>query len=198
MEITPTRSVDPMLIARLSAGDAAAFRQVFDLYHQKLYAFSLKFTKSRVLSEEIVQEVFIKVWENRAGLNPELSLGAYLYKITQNKVFDFLKKAALDQSVKKGLIRHVERMCDPIEADIFLAEYETIIKAAISQLPPQRKLIFEMSRDQYLSHEEIARQLGIAKNTVKVQIVKASRFIREYLHRHADIPLALAAWLALA
>ncbi len=76
MEKTPTRPVDSTVIARLAAGDAAAFRQVFDLYHPKLYASSLKFTKSRVLSEEIVQEVFIKVWENRAGLNPELSFGA--------------------------------------------------------------------------------------------------------------------------
>ena len=124
-------------------------------------------------------------------LNPDLYFRAYLYKITQNKVFDFLKKAALDQSVKRGLIRRVERMSDPIEAGIFLAEYEAIIKDAINQLPPQRKLIFEMSREQYLSHEEIAQQLGVARNTVKVQIVKASKFIREYLHRHADIPLPL-------
>ena len=184
-------SDEKYLVALVAQGDEGAFRQIFDLYRDKLYAYSLKFTKSKVSAEEIVQEVFIKIWENKARLNPELSFRAYLYKITQNQVFDYLKKAANDITFRKAMIRWVDSYADRVEDGVIMAEYEEVVRQAVEQLPPQRKLIFQLSRDHYMSHEEIATQLGISKNTVKVQIVKAGKFIKEYFYHRTDVMLSL-------
>jgi RNA polymerase sigma factor (sigma-70 family) len=92
------------LVINLIAGDERAFRAIFDRYRDCLYGYCLKFTKSKEAAEEIVQDVFVKVWETRSNLNPDLSFKAYLYQITKNLAFNFLKKAAGESSFKKKIL----------------------------------------------------------------------------------------------
>lgn len=175
---------------RLITGDEAAFRAIFDLYRDRLFCYCLKFTKSREAAEEIVQDVFIKVWENRQAVNPDLSFKAYLYQITKNLAFNFLKKAAGEVSFKRKVLLYLEVAHNQPEEACILQDYEQLAEKAIQMLPPQRQLIFRMSRREGMSHEEIAAILGISKNTVKVQIVKASKTLRDFFQLHTDIAVS--------
>lgn len=177
------------LVIHLIAGDEGAFRAIFDRYRDRLYGYCLKFTKSKEAAEEIVQDVFVKVWENRSSLNPDLSFNAYLYQITKNLAFNFLKKAASETLFKKRILPYLEVAHSRPEDDCLYRDYERLADKVIKLLPPQRQLIFQMSRQSGMSHDEIATSLGISKNTVKGQIVKASKTIRDYFRLHSDIAL---------
>src|SRR5687767_15918534 len=93
------RSVTPLgeqaLVAQLVQGDATAFTEIYSLYQDKIFAFALRLVKDRAVAQDMVQEIFIKLWEKRALVKAELSFGAYLRKMAQNHLFNYLKKASL-------------------------------------------------------------------------------------------------------
>jgi RNA polymerase sigma-70 factor (ECF subfamily) len=128
------------------------------------------------------------VWRKKEQLNPALSLNALLFKITKDLSFNYLKKAARELTFRLAL---KEKVCHAptnfTEDQVLSEEYDQMAAMAIDELPPQRRTIFMMRRQGGMSYEEIADQLGISKNTVKVQLVKASKFLKEYFISHTDI-----------
>lgn len=179
------------IIKKISNGDHRAFRQIFDQYKDVLYGYSLKLTKSQEMAEEAVQETFIKIWQSRSGLNTELSLKAYLYKITQNHIFNTLRKAANHSKLKEEIFYQQLNTHFSTEDQIVYHELEVFKEKAIADLPARRQLIYKMSRTDGLSHEEIAAQLGISQHTVKDQMVKALKSIKKYLKIHTDIAVSV-------
>ncbi|MFY0628486.1 MAG: RNA polymerase sigma-70 factor [Reichenbachiella sp.] len=161
-------------------GDSKAFGRIYERYVDKLYFYSLKFVKSPEIAEEIVQGVFVKIWEIRAKINLELSFDAFLYQITKNQTLNFLKRQAYENRFKEQLIPIYTRGIDATENQILMNETSSIIHRAIDELPEKRQAIYRMSRLEGLDHNGIATKLGISKNTVKVQIVKATKFVRSY------------------
>ena len=182
-----SKNIEKELAKKVANGDHQAFGIIFDQYKDVLYGYSYKLTKSRVLAEEAIQEVFLKFWQNRTNLNPDLSVKAYLYTITRNHLFNTLRNAAYDHTLKQQLFYHRQDSHCSTEDQLIYRDLETFKNQAVASLPPKRQQIFQMSRTQGLSHEEIARQLGISQHTVKDQIVKALKSIKKYLRRHADI-----------
>ncbi|MCW3466705.1 RNA polymerase sigma factor [Chitinophaga nivalis] len=174
-------------ILKIKDGDTAAFRELFYTYKDALFCYACKLSRSSELAEEAVQEVFMKVWINRQQLNPDLSIQSYLYTATRHCIFNILKKAALDASLRQAIFYHQPTAANTTDDEIRNAELQRVKTKVLDLLPPQRKLIFCLSRIDGLSHEEIAQKLGISKSTVKDQIVKASRFLKQELHTHHDI-----------
>lgn len=178
------------LVRRIKKDDEEAFRRVYDFYKSRLYYFALKFTKSAFHAEDVVQEVFIKIWETRKSLNPDLSFRSFIFTMTYHALINFLRKAAYDERIKKEL-------CAFMEEQELLTEYgqdqqsEKILYDAIDRLPPKRKEIFRMAKLEGKSYAEIAASLNISKDTVRLQIVEANKWIREFFrHRHNVIPAA--------
>ena len=144
--------------------------------------------KQPQLAEEVVLDVFMTVWKKRTQLDSSLSLDPLLFKISKDLSFNYLKKALREQRLFSQLTTlEVHPSANATEAHLLTEEYEALATRAIDQLPPQRRIIFALHRQEGLSYEEIAQQLGISKNTVKGQLGKAARFLREYVARHADI-----------
>ncbi|HVI46877.1 MAG TPA: RNA polymerase sigma-70 factor [Chitinophaga sp.] len=168
-------------ISKIKAGDTAAFRELFYAYKDALFGYACKLCRSPEMAEEAVQEVFMKVWINRQQLDPSLSIRAYLYTAIRHCIFNILKKAALDENLRQAVFYHQPVAANTTEDDVNAAELQRMKSRMLDMLPPQRKLIFCLSRIEGLSHEEIAIRLGISKNTVKDQIVKARRFLRQQL-----------------
>lgn len=189
---------DEYLITQLRRGNAQAFERLFADQHPRVYAYCRKFVKREELAQEVTLDVFVTVWKKRTQLDTNLSLTAFLFKITKDLSFNCLKKVAREQAFQSELAaRNRRSAANTTEAQVQWQEYDKMATQAIDQLPPQRRKIFAMRRQQDMSHEEIAQQLGISKNTVKVQLVKASKFLREYFATHADISflwILLVAW----
>lgn len=181
---------EPELVARLSRGDLAAFRIIHDHYWNGIFKTSLSYLKSTEWAQDIVQDVFLKVWEKRASFAEVHQFPAYLHKMVRNELISALRKKWEEKPLP-----HYE---DSIPADCFHPEHhmdarkiQSLIHKAREQLSPQQQLIFTLTRDQGMSHEEIAKQLGIDKRTVSNHITIALNKLRLALKEYPDLFLLL-------
>jgi RNA polymerase sigma-70 factor (family 1) len=181
-----TKEVERELIERLISGDEIAFRRVFDHYKNRLYSFCLKLTKSDERAEEIVHDVFLKVWLHREKINPELSFNAFVFKITKNLSLNFLRKAALDSALKRRLFLEIEKADQSTMNLLTSIDYEHSLQKAIEHLPPQQQIVFKMSRIEGYTHAEIAEKLHLAKGTVKNYMILAVENVSKFLNIKAD------------
>lgn len=177
------------LFTLAAAGDEEAFTKIFHHYNKKLYPFVLKITKSESASEEIVQDVAMVIWEKRVRMAALDNYASYIFKMAANKTFNYLKEVASEDKMLKQVLQNMEFFRSLTEEIIDSKEKEAIVKAAIDELPPQRKIIYKLSREEGLTHKEIAKQLDISQNTVKNQMVEALRFIRGKLQTASVIIL---------
>jgi RNA polymerase sigma-70 factor (family 1) len=176
------------LLVLLQEGSRGAFKTIYLSYYNKIYVYALKFTKSTDLAEDIAQDVFIKVWENRQSLTEITFFRGYLFTICKNQTLNLLSRAATEARIKTSILSAFAGFHSDDENKIQSAEYERLLNEAIEHLPPKRKEIFRLCKVEGLSYEEAAGRLGITTGTVNDHIVKATRSVREYLLKY-DITL---------
>lgn len=184
-------SNDKLLLQQLIAGNEQAFLTIFNTYKKEVYAYSLSILKSQTYAEEIVQEVFLKIWIKRNDLDVSLAFKPYIIVITKNMCLNFLKKAAYDNKMREEIFYQSQKSFNPIYDQIQNKELENLQKEALNLLPPRRRLIFEMSRNEGKSYKEISQELGISLNTVKSQMNKALETLRIFLLKNSDISFTL-------
>ena len=182
---------DTELVTLLIQNNEAAFSELYVRYKDKLYYFCLHLLKSKEEANDIVQEIFIRLWESRSFINPELSFSSFLYTMARNRILNYFRDIDIDEKVKQILSAQKITEEEAIDSKIIYTEYQMILQNAISQLPPQRQKIFNMSRIESMSHKEIAAELGISVNTVQEHISEALKFIKVYFSKHADISISL-------
>jgi len=171
------------LFVAVSNGDEAAFKTLFALFRSKAYAVGMKWTKSPYAAEEITQNVFINIWVSRARLPMVNDPEAYLYSVIYNRVSQYLKNEA-NQSAILSHFGNSRQYSNETEESIYAAECQKYLDSAIAQLSPQRKIIYELTHMQGKSYNEIAEALNISRNTVKTHLVKAVKFIRNYMREN--------------
>src|SRR4030095_14922585 len=154
------------LFARMSAGDEAAFAQIFYHYTQCIYSYILNKTKSPETAEEVVQEVFTKVWQSRENFSEVNNYESFLFTMASNKLVDFLRKMAHDQKIKKQVWQAIGNASNITIEELDLKHSQELINIAVEQLSPQRKKIFLMNKEQGLSRQEIADRLNLSVSTV--------------------------------
>lgn len=184
------------LVREVRDNNEEAFRQLFDLYRDDIYTYGLSLLKRKEYAEEILQDTFLKVWMHRTQLDPGQSFRSYVFTISRNLTLNFLRKAANDRKLRNELFSMKVKVFNPIEEIMQEKELERIKTEAINLLPPRRRRIFEMSRFEGKSYEDISRELGISLSTVKNQMSKALETIRDFLQVHGDISwsVLLLAW----
>ncbi len=175
------------LTARIKTGDIEAFEYLYRRLHGRVFHYCFGLTKSKEVSEEILQEVFVKIWEKREQMDPERAVQALIYKMTRDLAFNYLKKAARDESLQVEIIAHFVYSNALTESEVIYNDYWKFAETAIAQLPPQCLRVYRLRCEQGLSYEEIGEELSISKNTVKVQLVKAAKRIKSFLCTHADL-----------
>ena len=175
------------LISRIKEGDESAFRIVFDLYSSKLYAFSYRFLKEKEPCQEVVQEVFLNLWINRAKLDTQYPIAPYLYTITRRLTLNVLRHVATSQSAMDKMWLNVKKVSNETEEEVFLEDLSRFTEQVLSKMPKQQQLIFRMSRHQELSYDEIAEELDISRNTVKNHLVAALKTLRTQLNKAFSI-----------
>lgn len=185
------------ILNAVSEGDEKSFRKLFHLYKQDIYAYAMHFTHSETASEEIVQDIFMKLWLHKETLGAITSFPAYLYTITRNRCFDHLKKLSHEQSLKQELIREAGVSGENPETTVIYNNYNHLIQEALKLLPPQQKKIYTLSFYHGRKQEEIAQSLHISRNTVKVHLSKARAAVRNYLAAYLDTVIFLIMMLFL-
>ena len=186
-----------LLITQLKEGNAKAFRKVFDTYRNHVYAYSFSLLKDKLSAEEIVQDVFLKIWLNRFNLNPELSFRSYIFTITKNLTFNSISKASNYKKLKGELSFKTQNSYSPIEDLIHDKEYDRLKQEALNSLPAKRKKVFELSRIEGMSYMEISQELGISIQTVKNHMSKALNNMSDFLKASGEISFLLISFFGI-
>jgi len=173
--------IDKYTVLRLKNGDKEAFSQIFQHFSKKVYYFSMGYLKATNEAQDIVQEVFIKLWEKRAMLEEEKSISGFIFTLTYRCIMDFFRKKKASQFFFEQVLRDNLHASRATEEEIFFNELNSMYQKAIEQLPPKRKEVYLLSRHEGLTYQEIATRLNISIKTVENQISEALRFLRNYL-----------------
>ena len=168
------------LIKKIKEGDTAAFSQLYEAYFLKVYNFSQLYISSSVEVAEIVQDVFVRVWESRHLFDEDRNFEGLLFIITRNLIFNYNRKYFNELNFKMTALRGMEQSYN-MEDELEAADLAQFINSLVSQMPPQRQKIFRMSRERKLSNKEIAMQCAISEKAVERQITFALKFLKENL-----------------
>jgi len=182
---------DVELFSEMSGDNEEAFDAFFYRYNTKVYSFILHMVEVEMVAEELVHDVFLKLWLNRRGLGEIVNPGNYLFVTAKNHALNQLEKMANERQGKSRLgARPAVLGADP-EEEFFYKESLALVAEAILQLPEQQRIVFQLSRDGGLSREQIADQLNISPNTVKNHLGAARKKIQQYLHDHGKVVAAV-------
>lgn len=174
------------LLSLLAIGDRAAFTRIYTEHYTILYRYLYIVTKSAEEAEEILQDVFLKLWIKRATLTGVISLKDYLFRMAKNRVFDEKRKNKHRNQYMKAINPEQENDNDIFDG-IILKEYHQVVQRGIAQMPERRQQIFMMNAQEELPAREIAERLDLTLAVVKKQLYEAQHYLRKYLEEHGDM-----------
>lgn len=176
---------DVSLVRLLKEGDKPTFELIFNKFSKKLYYFAFSYVHSQTESEEIIQNVFVSLWENRDGLSEAFPIQNYLYKVTINHIYNYFKHRLVRRRYVENMI--VEGTDEDQEAMQYILtnDLEEVVYKIVEELPKRQQIIFRLSRLEGLSHAEIAQRLEISVRSVENQIYRALKYIREKLSKES-------------
>ena len=174
--MTLNYSINSILV-NVIQGDQVAFGKLYRHYHTPALKFCIYLLKDEEEAENMVHDVFIKIWEKRALINPALNFNSYLFTCLRNMAFDYLKQVEKSQLLRQRYLERMEQVHEYETEDIELRI--ELLHTAINSLSEKRKQILLLNVESGKSYQEIAELLRISKNTVKNQLVKAKQLLRE-------------------
>jgi len=187
-----TNKVQQEINIRLRSGDHQAFVEIYDANAKVLYHFVKKYIQNNAVIDDIIHDSFLLLWKSRDRIKVAHPVSHYLFRITRNQVFKELKKQIRTAEVfPLSTTPLFDEACKSYTAEESLIdkEYDSIYELAINRLPPQRKRIFKMSREEGLSYKEIAGDLEISSQTVKEHMSLAMKSIKDYIAKEHHILL---------
>ncbi|MGJ1534889.1 RNA polymerase sigma factor [Sphingobacterium multivorum] len=180
-----TTANNKLLIA-LSDGDEHAFFTLYDQYSHALFSTIFRMVKDRQVSEEIVQDVFLKVWQKRSTIDPNRSFKSWIFTIAKNDVISWYRKLAKETAMQENLYHHFEQLyLMETESDMHEKQAE-LLERALNTLSERRKEIFVLCKLEQKSYEEVAQKLNISVSTVSNAMVKSNQHIRQFVQDHYD------------
>lgn len=179
------------LLSLIADGDKQAFQAIYNHYWNNVYSTALAYLKSTEWAQDIVQDIFIRVWEKRDHLTRIDNFSSYLFIMVRNELITALRKKWHGSALPDNYLDSLpSNLLDPVQS-LDSKQQEALIQKAIDQLSPQQQRIFNLTRQQGLSHEAIARQLGIDKRTVSNHATMALNKLRQVLKDNPDVFLVI-------
>ena len=186
MNNTDTPINEREIVLRLIDGDEDAFCELYATYKNRLLYFAMRFVKSRDFAEDIFQDAFTVIWQGRRFIDPNASFSSYLYTIMRNRILNQIRDMEKEDTLKESILSQAIDYSDDTKNNILSGVLKNIIQKAFESLTPRQQEIFRMSREELLSHKEIADKLGISIHTVQEHISLALHTIRTYLTKYSD------------
>jgi RNA polymerase sigma-70 factor (ECF subfamily) len=171
---------DSELAQKIRNSEKAAFQELFERYAPRIYQFSVSYLKNNPDAEELVQEVFLKIWEKRETLDQSKNIKAYIFKIAVNAIYDFIRKKNIEAVFADFARANFERTTDITWHSVIFEEMTTRLTRLIARLPEQQRNVFYLSKDEGLSNDEIAEKLNLSKRTVENHLYRAVSFLKEH------------------
>ena len=176
---------EKILIAGLIQDDESAFCELYALYKNRLMFFAMKFLKSKEFAEDVFQDAFTSVWQNRRFLNPDSPFAPYVYTIVKNRILNLLAGIEKEQKIKNIILSGSVDVTNDTEDKILDDDLNQLLEKALLDLTSQQRRIFDMSRKEMKSHKEIAEELNISVYTVQQHISASLKVIRSYLVKYS-------------
>jgi len=180
------------LVSLLNQGDEAALHTLYDRYVQRLYLFILRTAKSPELAEDVVQDVFVRIWQNRARIEPTRSFKAYIFAAAKNHLINLLQRIQRESNILHEISRYAQVGENSTDRTLDFEERNALIMEAVQKLPPQCRAVFERCKLQGMSYKQVAAELAISEGTVNSQMVKATKIIRKYIDLKQILLLLIA------
>ncbi len=169
------------LLSLLAQDSEYAFQLIFDRHRDTIYKVAMLYVKSPVIAEEIVQDVFLKLWFQRKNLQELRSIESWLFIITKNLTLNCLKKIAHEWTAREKWIKENNSSENTTDHKILNGQYQQLLQQAIKNLPEQQRLVYKLGKEQGLSYEAIGSELSISPLTVKTHMARALATIRSFL-----------------
>lgn len=182
---------DTDLARRIKYGEKDAYQELFERYAPKIFNFSLAYLKNKADAEELVQDVFLKIWEKREILDAAQNVKAYLFKIAINTIYDFIRRKNIENAFNDFAKVNSNSTSNNTWDTIVYEEMQSTLDELISKMPEQRRRVFYLSRNKGLSNDEIAQKMELSKRTVENQLYRATGFLKEQLKNHSAFVLLL-------
>ena len=177
------------VLAQLAADDKQALEKLYDFYYPRLYSFSKKILKIEDGIDDILQEIFLKIWQNRKKIKQAQTFDSFIFTITKNLLLNELRSYLADQRRRQLIFeRSVSEEYQLLE-QIEYSELQKQIEQIISSLPPQQREVYQMSRTEGLSHKEIAQKLNISTKTVEYHISQSIKTLKKRLQQTGVLSL---------
>lgn len=174
-------SEEKTIIKKFKEGDAAAFDAIYHKYSKKLYNFAYGLLKDPDSAGEMVQEVFVTLWEKRNQVDITFSFENYIFTIAYNSIRKFFRKKSMENKVKDYLLKNSPEVIESIDGSIIYNELLELANKTIEKLPPKRKTVYKLSRHEGMRIKEIASRLNISTRTAENHLAKALKFLKEEL-----------------
>jgi RNA polymerase sigma-70 factor (family 1) len=181
--------VELQLLEKFNKGDEKAFDYFYQTYSLSIYRMLLKMVKVDVIAQELLQDVFVRIWEKRHLIDPQQPFKSYLFRIARNISYDFYRKLGNDDKLQNEVRKHVSEVYSHIEEDLYLKETEQFINDVIDQLPKKQKQVFVLCKIEGKSYEEVSTLLGISISTVNGHIVNATKILKHAISQKETLIL---------
>lgn len=170
----------------MKKGKRMAFTTIFHIYERRVYHFVFSYTKSEFTSEEIVQEVFLQLWEKRSRLDVNKSFHSFIFTMARNRTFNYLRDASKRKSLRKELWQRTVEQYEQIEKELVFEEYMELVENIVHDLPVNKRSVYVLSKQEGKTHVEISALLGISVKTVKNHLWETTKLIKVQLRPHLE------------
>lgn len=194
----PSLHNEKKILEALRAGDQAAFTQLYRQYSVRLYYNILALVKNESIAEELVQDVFARIWRKREQIRVEKTFAAYLFVAGRNSVYDFFQKLERDHELYARIRATASEQYNHIEEALFARENADLLHKAIASLPPQRRRAFELCKMEGLSYRQASEEMGVSLSTLKDHMTSAFESIRLYVSKNREVALGVMVFTLLS
>jgi RNA polymerase sigma-70 factor (family 1) len=179
------------VLQKLQNGDKHSFAVMYNHYYSFVHARVLHLIHSTELAEDVTQEIFLKIWENREKLGAVQSFKSYLFITARNHTLNTLKSISRSENGLSEIVRYINTSHNSTEEEVLSNEYAKFIQQKLEELPPRTKEIFRLCREQSKTYNEVAAELGISRDAVKSRMMHAIKTLRDAAEKEIGLPLVV-------
>jgi len=178
-------SLNKNTVKHFIKGDLIAFDQIYYTYSKKIYHIGLGLLKDPDKANEMVQDVFVTLWEKRGKINPDLNFENYLLTMAYNSIRKFLRNKKIEQKVKNEILKNTPIELSNTENSVIYNDLLRLAQNSIEKMPLKRKMVYKLNRQQGMSIKEISEKIGISKRTVEGHLTKALGYLKEEMAKYS-------------